>query len=127
MKDGAHDWALTHTLLLFMTLSDARHDAELLALLTEAEAGRYVPQNPNLPDYGINDNNLWLCPPYAEPGKVAISNENTPYCFDGEEGAQQFTYAQFRAVLKHWREFQVLLARDGKTAWVGRRFETELP
>lgn len=125
--DGVPDEGLSLTLLMFLGQADARHDAELLALLAEAEAGRYVPDDPGLPDWGINDINLWLRPPQAHPGHICISNENTEYCFDGEAGSQQFTFAQFRAALKHWREFEALLTRDGKAVWVGKRFEAELP
>jgi hypothetical protein len=121
------DEALTNTLLMFVELTDPRHDPELTALLNEAEIGRYVPNDPGLPDYGINDINLWLRPPHAQAGHICISNENTDYCIDGGGGAQQFTYVQFRVALQHWREFQALLARDGKSAWVGKRFETALP
>ena len=39
----------------------------------------------------------------------------------------QFTYEQFRAALKHWREFRELMAREGKDKLVGRRFEAIFP
>jgi hypothetical protein len=81
-----------------------------------------------MPDWGVNDTNIWLVAPMAQPGHVCIANENSGE-FSTEEGGQpqQFTYEQFHAALSHWREFQKMLAREGKENLVGRRYEAVLP
>jgi hypothetical protein len=119
--------ALTLTLLDFVMQCD-----DLLpkvdAVIKLHEAGEYSPQHPHLPDWGINDINLWLRHPMAEPGHVCITNENTDYSSDEEHGQpQQFTYAQFRAAMNHWRAFQELVAKHGKESLVGQRFEVAWP
>lgn len=126
--DGQLDQAVSHTLLLLITESLPANHQELEALVSNAEAGRYVPRDPSLPDWGVNDKNVWLIPPMAEPGHICVSNENTSE-YSTEEGGQpqQFTYAQFRAALKHWREFRELMAREGKSKLVGRRNEAVYP
>ena len=126
--DGQLDQAVSHTLLLLITESLPASDAELEALVSEAEAGCYVPREPSLPDWGVNDKNVWLVPPMAEPGHICISNEKTSE-YSTEEGGQpqQFTYEQFRAALKHWREFQELMTRESKDKLVGRRYEAVFP
>lgn len=93
-----------------------------------AEVGTYVSPDPSLPDWSVNDKNVWLVPPMAEPGHVCISNENAGDFSVSDGGqAQQFTYEQFRAALKHWREFRDLMAREGKDKLVGRRCEAVFP
>jgi hypothetical protein len=126
--DGQLDRAITHTLLSLIEESAPPSDAELEALVAEAEGGHYIPRDPSLPDWGVNDKNVWLVPPMAKPGNVCISNENTGE-YSTEEGGQpqQFTYEQFRAALKHWREFRELMAREGKDKLVGRRYEVVFP
>lgn len=72
--------------------------------------------------------NLWSRPPLAKPGHICISNENTDVYSTNEGGEpQRFTYAQFRAALKHWREFSDLIAREGRERLVGQRHEAEFP
>ena len=126
--DDQLDRAITHTLLSLVKEAAPPSDAGLEALIAEAEAGRYVPRDPSLPDWGVNDKNVWLVAPMAEPGHICISNENTGE-YSTEEGGQpqQFTYEQFRAALKHWREFRELMAREGKDKLVGRRYEAVFP
>ena len=126
--DGQLDRAVSHTLLLLIAESVPPSEAGLETLVEEAEAGRYVPRDPSLPDWGVNDKNVWLVAPMAEPGHICIANENTGE-YSTEEGGQpqQFTYTQFRAALKHWREFRELMAREGKENLVGRRYEAAFP
>ena len=126
--DGQLDQAVSHTLLLLITESPAAGNAELEALVSDAEAGCYVPREPSLPDWGVNDKNVWLVPPMAVPGHICISNENTGE-YSTEEGGQpqQFSYEQFHAALKHWREFRTLIDKEGKENLVGRRYEAALP
>lgn len=124
---GEVDEALTQTLLTFVMLSTPSHK-DIEALLQSFEAGQYTPKHPEWADWGVNDVDLWLRPPMAQPGHVCISNENTEL-YSTEEGGQpqQFTYEQFRAALRHWREFRELMAREGKEKLVGRRYEAVFP
>lgn len=126
--DGQFEQAVSHTLLLLISEASPASDAELEALVSEAEAGCYVPRDPSLPDWGVNDKNVWLVPPMAQSGHVCISNENKDE-YSTEEGGQpqQFTYEQFRAALKHWREFQQMIDRVGKDQLVDRRYEAMFP
>lgn len=122
------DRNVSWTLLALLVETWPPDDYELEALISRAERGRYVPRDPTLPDWGVNDKNVWLVPPMAKPGHICISNENTGD-FSTEEGGhpQQFTYEQFRAALKHWREFQQMMVREGKEKLVGRRYEAVFP
>ena len=124
---GEVDDALTQTLLTFVMLSTPSHK-DIEALLQSFEVGQYTPKHPEWADGGVNDVDLWLRPPMAQPGHVCISNENTE-AYSTEEGGrpQQFTYEQFRAAMKHWREFRELMAREGKEKLVGRRYEAAFP
>ncbi|MES2786559.1 MAG: hypothetical protein V4684_13930 [Pseudomonadota bacterium] len=126
--DGQVDKAITHTLLRLIAETESPSDAELDELVFQAAAERYIPKDPSLPDWGVNDKNVWLVPPMAEPGHICISNENT-YEFAAEEGGQpqQFTYEQFQVALAHWRKFLQIVALEGKESLVGMRFETVFP
>jgi hypothetical protein len=124
---GIVDDALTQTLLTFVMLSAPSHK-DIEALLKSVEAGEYIPAHAEWADWGVNDVDMWLRPPMAESGHICISNENTGE-YSTEEGGQpqQFTYEQFRAALKHWRDFQEMMAREGKENLVGQRYEMVLP
>jgi hypothetical protein len=125
-ENGEVDRAVTDTLLDLIEQSFP-HEDQLESLVALAEAGRYVSPNPALPDWGVNDTNIWLAAPMAEPGHVCVSNENAGD-FSTEGGVPQlFTYQQFRAALNHWREFMALLSAEGKDKLVGRRYTTVLP
>lgn len=120
--------ALTQTLFQFIEEHATRDYSALEALINTSEAGAYTPADPDLPDWSVNDKNVWLTPPMALPGHIAISNEYSgDYAVTEGGEAQQFTYTQFRAALKHWREFLALVERDGKEHWVGRRYEARFP
>lgn len=124
---GRLDTATTHTLLELVEQS-VPDDQALEALVAGAEAGLYISPNPAMPDWGVNDINIWLAAPMAQPGHVCVTNENTEYSSDEEYGQpQQFTFKQFHAALKHWREFQALIAHEGKDKLLGQRFEVEFP
>jgi hypothetical protein len=126
--DATVDQGVTETLFALIQEQPVDISEKLQALVAEAEAGRYTPKNPDLPDWSINNKDVWLTPPMAKPGHIAISNEYTEDFSVWEGGeAQQFTYAQFRAALKHWREFLALVEKEGKENWVGRRYEAEFP
>lgn len=126
--DGQLDRSVSHTLLLLISEALPPSDVGLEALVAEAEASRYIPRDPSLPDWGVNDKNVWLVPPMAQSDHICVSNENTDE-YSTEDGGQpqQFTYEQFRVALKHWREFRELVAREGKGKLVGRRYETVFP
>lgn len=126
-EDGKIDDAITQTLMDFAMQSDG-HLTELDDLIARYQIGQYVPEHPQLPDWGVNDVNLWLRAPMAQPGHLCITNENTDYSSDEDHGRpQQFTYAQFHTAMSHWRKFKELIAREGKEKLVGRRFEVVLP
>lgn len=121
------DVAVTHTLLELIRES-VPDDQVLESLVAQAAAGRYTSPNPSLPDWGVNDINIWLAPPMAQPGHLCVTNENTEYSSDEAHGQpQQFTFEQFRAALSHWRQFQALVTREGKENLLGRRVEAEFP
>jgi hypothetical protein len=120
--------SVSWTLLDLLAESWPPDDDQLEALISRAELGRYVPAAPSLPDWSINDKNVWLTPPMAELGCICVSNENAGDFSVSDGGRpQQFTYEQFRAALKHWREFRELMAREGKANLVGRRYEAVFP
>ena len=122
------DRSVSWTLLDLLAESWPPDDDQLEALISRAERSRYVPRDPSLPDWGVNDKNVWLVAPMAKPGHICISNENTAE-YSTEEGGQpqQFTYEQVRVALKHWREFRELMASVGKDKLVGRRYEAVFP
>lgn len=126
-EDGRPDQAVGNTLLEFLELSYPSA-TEVEQLLVLAESGSYVPKNPEWADWGVNDVDLWLRPPMADPGHICISNDNCTE-YSSQEGGQpqQFSYKQFRVALKHWRDFRELLAGEGKESLVGRRYETVFP
>lgn len=124
---GQLDRTVSHTLLMLISESLPPSDSGLEALVVQAEAGRYVPDDPSLPDWGVNDKNLWLVPPMAKPNHICIANENTEE-YSSEDGQPpQFTYQQFHTALKHWREFREVMACEGKEKLVGRRYEAVFP
>jgi len=125
-KDGQVDQPVSRTLMDLIELSHPTED-ELEGFVLQAEAGQYVSPNLKLPDWGVNDVNIWLAAPMAKPGCVCITNENTDFSSDDGGEPQQFTYAQFKAALAHWREFMRQIEREGKEKLVGKRFEAVLP
>jgi len=76
-----------------MDLIDLSHpnEDELEGFVLQAEAGQYVSPNLDLPDWGVNDVNIWLVAPMAKPGCVCITNENTDFSSDDGGEPQQFT------------------------------------
>ena len=69
-ENGEVDKAVTDTLLDLIEQSFP-HEDQLESLVALAEAGRYVSPNPALPDWGVNDTNIWLAAPMA---KAAFSS-----------------------------------------------------
>jgi len=122
-EDGSTDVLCEHTLVDFIAEAYMPDDEELDRLLDLAERDGYTPSTTDAVHYGINEKSLWCRPPEALPGHVSISNEYS----GAVPGPQQFTFDQFRTVLRHWREFQKLLAREGPDKLAGRRFEVTIP
>lgn len=115
---------MTDTLLDLVAESSPRAAANLSELLAKAEAGTYKPADPNLPDWGLNDKNVWVVPPMAKEGNVRISNENIE-TYSVEYGEpQEFSIRQVRAAFEHWARFQAILADKGKENLIGVKFET---
>lgn len=126
--DGFPDRAVSDTLLDLIAESQPPSDQHLDLLIKRVESGAYTPSNAALPDWSVNDKNVWLTPPMAKPGCICVSNENSGDLSVSDGGTpQQFTYEQFRLALKHWREFRSVVEREGKDNLVGRRFEATFP
>ena len=124
--NGNSDIAITQTLLDFV---EGLHDLwprmeEAIAL---QQSGQYTTDHPDSSDFSINDIELWLRPPMAQPGHVCISTDYTE-AYSVEHGQpQQFTYEQFRAAMTHWHAFQERITKEGKESMVGQRFEAPWP
>jgi hypothetical protein len=117
-EDDSIDEAMSSTLLALIEISWLDH-GKLAELVRIAEAGRYVSPNPNLPDWGYNDINIWLSEPMATSESVCVTNENTQY--DSEAATKQrFTYREFWYALECWQEFTAIVASKGKEALVGK-------
>ena len=117
---------ITHTLLSFV-----KSMYDLWPRMEEAialqESGQYTTDHPDSSDFSINDVELWLRPPMAQPGHVCISTDYTE-AYSVEHGQpQQFTYEQFRAAMTHWHAFQERITKEGKESMVGQRFEAPWP
>lgn len=127
-NEGGLNRAVSHTLLMLIAESSSPTDVELEALIIEAQAGSYHPLDPGLPDWSVNDKNVWLVPPMATAGHVCVSNDYIDeYSSDEEGGPQQFTFDQVLAALRNWRNFTELVRREGVDVWIGRRYEVEFP
>jgi hypothetical protein len=126
--DGQLDRAATATLLMLISESAPFSYAGLEALIAEAEVGHYVQPDTSLPDWSVNEKNLWVVAPMARPGHICISNEYLDEYSSDEGGCpQQFTYEQFRVALKFWRNFMETVTREGKGSLVDWRSELPFP
>ncbi|WP_434778854.1 hypothetical protein [Neisseria sp. Ec49-e6-T10] len=126
-EDGTLDMAIGYTLLEFIEQQRPKADTEFEELLQQAEQGTYKPDDLRFGDWGINANEIWLSPPVAQKGCMAITNENTEYSIDPDSGGepQQFTFNQYRTVLKFWRECQQMI--EGKDLSTIEDFRREMP
>lgn len=125
-EDAQVDRAVTDTLCDFVSHLFSPADTEFEELLTKVGAGKYVPDNPSLADFGVNDINVWLVAPRAQEGGICISNENIfDYSVDGQP--QQFSIQEFRAALEHWKNFQKIIREKGAESIVGEKFEALIP
>lgn len=94
---------------------------ELEKLFVMAEKGMYVPDNPFLPDWGVNDMYLWISRPGMERDHILLSNDYVEE-FSQEYGQPQlFTTDQYRAAFRFWMEFQELCRLKGKENMVGEK------
>lgn len=89
---------------------------ELLALVRAAEAGTYQSPNERLPDWGVNDVNIWLAPPKVDPGTFCITNENT-------ESEQHFRFQDFWEVLSCYKKLEQRTRDIGRASLVDNPIE----
>ncbi|NWB46394.1 hypothetical protein [Pseudomonas gingeri] len=120
-EEGKVVMSVTNTLLDIVSEMWWSQMQELEALFQIAEKGLYVPDNPDLPDWSINDKNIWLSPPDVDRGYILISNENVQNFSEEYGELQLFSMGQFRAAFKFWMEFQELCKLKGKENMVGEK------
>jgi hypothetical protein len=94
----------------------------LCSLVRRAEAGEYVSPNKELPDFGVNDVNIWLNEPMALRGVICITNENTEYNCESAN-LQRFTFSQFWRALECWQDIQAHINLHGKSALLNQKLE----
>lgn len=102
--------AVNATILDLVKMAHWRGDSlnKLVELVLRAQSGAYQSPNPGLPDFGINDVNIWLAEPNARPGMICVTNENTEYTH--EFGRQQhFTFNDFWSLLKCFTELSTAI------------------
>lgn len=123
-ENGQVDRAVTDTLCDFVSQLFPPADTEFEELLAKVEAGKYVPDNPLLSDFGVNDVNAWLLAPHARNDEICISNENvSDYSID-DGLPQRFSIREFRATLEFWKDFQETTRKKGAVNIVGEKYET---
>jgi hypothetical protein len=93
---GSLDVAATATLVDLIYMAHWGEDSlrALKDLVSQAESGMYISPNPDLPDFGINDVNLWLAVPKPKPSTICVTNENTEFTHEAG-GEQYFSFQQF--------------------------------
>lgn len=125
--DGAEDEAVSLTLCDSLWELSGEPILELERLIEDAFSGKYIPRNPDLPDMSINEKLIWVRPPFANPGRICISNENLPE-FSVDDGVPQcFKSDQFKLVASLILSFKTEIARRGLENLVGHRFEIDFP
>lgn len=115
---------ISNTLLDFIYL--CAPDETLEQLISQAQAGKYSPANPNLPDWGINDVNLWLPTELTQQGLLKISNENTDQSEDSCGGVV-FTFQEFWAAMEHWKLFLRKVETEGEYGMVNQPLVAPFP
>lgn len=126
-ENGQVDRAITDTLCDFVSHLFPPADKEFEDLLVRLSEGKYLPTNPSLADFGVNDVNVWLVAPHAGDGGLLISNENIPDYSSDEGEPQKFSIKQFHAMSECWRKFQKNIRENGAESIVGVKFETFIP
>jgi hypothetical protein len=123
---GKIDRGSSETLLEFISELGSPIGHEFESLLSQAESSTYIPKNPDLPDWSVNDKNVWVRPPRAMQGKLCISNENIA-AYSSDEGIpQQFTISQYRNASVHWKTFQKYIKEKELSKIVGEQFKKEI-
>lgn len=115
--DGSPDQAASE-LIDFLHMANWNEPAlqELVALVREAEAGAYQSPNERLPDWGVNDVNIWLAPPKVDRGTFCITNENS-------ETEQYFRFQDFWEVLSCYKKLEQRVRNMGKASLVSNPIE----
>lgn len=126
-EDGQIDQAVTNTLCDFVSYLFPPADMEFKSLLAQVYAGKYLPMNPLLADFGVNDVNVWLVAPHAKDGCLCISNENISDFSIDQGQPQQFTFEEFRKTSECWKNFQEKIREKGAERMIGQKFEALLP
>jgi len=126
-ENGQVDRAITDTLCDFVSHLSPPADKEFEGLLVRLSEGKYLPTNPSLADFGVNDINVWLVGPHAEDGDILISNENIPDYSSDEGESQKFSIKQFHAMSECWKKLQKNIGENGAESIVGVKFETFIP
>ncbi|MDP9933667.1 hypothetical protein [Variovorax paradoxus] len=122
-EDGSVCESITLTLLDFVV--ELHPPAVFLfeELLENARNGKYVPANPALADFSVNEKLVWVRPLDLQRGELRISNENTfEYSVDTGE-PQSFSIEFFYSVRRHWEEFLRLVKEEGDQKWLGEKLE----
>src|SRR5262245_39990440 len=93
---GMEDVAASNTLIDLIHMAHWSEDSlsALKDLVSLAETGGYISPDPQLPDFGINDVNLWLVVPMTKPALICVTNENTEFTHEAQR-QQYFTFGQF--------------------------------
>lgn len=126
MDEGKVCEPATMTLLDFVVELHPPADACFEKILSSVKAGEYVPNNPALSDFSVNDKLVWLCPPNVKAGSLLISNENIPeYSVDVGQ-PQCFLLEVFHSVRRHWLKFLRLVDEEGEQKWLGKRLELDV-
>jgi hypothetical protein len=124
--DGSECEEVTATLLSFVEELHPNED-DFERVIREVEAGAHSLQNPEVPDFYVNEICVWLRPPRAGSGELVISNEYVPAVSSTEGGVpQRFSMVQFSRALEFWNEFKKRVSEDGAEYWIGRRLEIEI-
>src|SRR5687767_4605257 len=125
--EGRVDAGMTNTLLQLVEEACPHCNEQIEDLLRGVEAGTYVPNDPEHPDFGYNAVQLWVLPRGDGPDGAIVAHDYIPEYSSDEGTPQRFNFAQLRFSMAHWTEFQRRLRADGREAWLGRLFEAELP
>jgi len=126
-EDASIDRAVTDTLCDFVSHLFPPADVEFENLLAQVSTGKYIPTNPLLADFGVNDVNAWLIAPHAKDGGLSISNENiSDYSID-DGHPQEFSIQDFYATSECWKNFQKMIREKGAENLLGKKFETLIP
>lgn len=112
--------------LIELTFSSERGAKIFTELMNAAEAGTYLSPNEDYADWGYNDINIWFGTNKLHPGAVYITNENTIFTEEDNNG-QCFTYPQVKVAIDHWLFFLEQVQQNTQAKLVGVKFEKPYP